>query len=61
MLMVSKTSKNKNLTKTKTFIKDAKSGKFGAVEKSSIKYARMSATAEPFENKTHPVTYFGIR
>ena len=60
--MANKSIKNKkNSSKAQTFIKEAKTGRYGVVEKSSIKYVRMATKAEPFENKSQSVTYFGIR
>ena len=66
MGMVKNVVKNKKTnpkqpTKQQTFIKEAKKGKYGPVETSSIHYIRLSTQAEPYENTEKSQLYYGVR
>lgn len=62
MSMVTKApQKNKKTIQQQKFLKDVKQQKYAAVEKTSIKYSRLSETAQPLSHTQKTVVFYGIR
>lgn len=53
--------KNKKITQQQKFLKEVKKEKYAAVEKTSIRYSRLSETAQPHSHTQKTVVFYGIR
>lgn len=53
--------KNKKVTQQQKFLKDVKKQKYAKIEKTSIKYSRLSETAQPLSHNQKTVVFYGIR